>query len=92
MAAPTAALSSVSGDGFGSNPVGRYGEEIWTLTFNSSIVGDTVAITSKFGKKIVEVESGMFTYAIANGVATLTLRVAVASGKAAVRVFTEMSR
>jgi len=94
MAVPVATRSPLMNDGVGPYPQGRYGVEYVDLTFSTSAAGDTVVVTSKFGKKIVEIDFGLGTYVIAAGglSATLTLRVAVASGTQMVTLYTDNGR
>ncbi len=93
-ALPTPARSVLMNDGVGPFSEGRYGKEYVTITFSTSAAGDTATVTSKFGKKIVEIDFGLGTYVIAAGglSATLTLRAAAAAGTQLITLWTDNGR
>ena len=80
-------------------PFGICQIEPWDITFSTSAAGDTAVITPKYGREILYVVSGLFSWVVNAGAGaggkdtvTLTLKVATASGKATVLVVTKPAR
>lgn len=79
-------------------PFGICQVEAWDITFSTSAAGDTADITPKYGRQILGVVSGLFSWVVTAGTGgakdtvQLTLKVATAAGKATVLVLCAPSR
>lgn len=78
MAAPTAAFA-----GAGSGPESRRSprmSELWNVTGNTSVDGDSVAITTRYIKS-PQLVIGAVSYSISGQVVTVTLMAALAASE-----------